>query len=170
MENQILDYFDNEKLPTSSLLFLNKNLVFGILLVLIGLVLIYSGYYRYDLQNSILVIISFPNYELLARLCFGVLLLHGGYRIIKKENLGIELIHVTAIGMVTYFLIVICFDYNFVLEVLQYVFISGILLVYSYWKKLVYLFPNISISSYLWLIGIIIGILPFIFFWEEIVR
>ena len=169
MENQILDHFDDEKPNPSSLLFIKRvNLVFGILLILIGFFLIYSTYYQYDLQNTLLVTIYFPKYKLLAELCFGVLFLLGGFCIIKRKNLGIKIILVVSIAMLTYYFMVILILQNSWIENLLFLILAGILSSYSNWKKLPYLYSNLSLHFYLWFVGIFIGVIPFIFYYDEL--
>jgi len=172
MENEILDSFEDEKPNLTPPLLLHRiNSAVGVLAMVIGLCFIYDSYSTYDsqLELGLLCIIYYPNYELLARLCFGVLLLHGGFRIIRKEKLGIETFHVAAIAMITYSSGPIFFDPFHLLESSLYLFFAALLLAFTNWKKLPYLYPNLSLSSYLWLVGIIVGIIPFIFFWEELI-
>jgi len=105
-------------------------------------------------------------------LLYGVFLLFGGFRIIRKDKLGIEIIRVISIALVVYTLIILCFEVtpfkrNFN-SMFPYLALAAFLFGYSNWKKLPYLYPNLSLSSYLWLVGILVGIIPFIFFLEEL--
>ena len=175
MENEILDSFEEEKPDPTYLIFLQRvNLVVGILTMIVGCTLIYSCYYWYDVVASTLIPLYYiaSNYELLSWLIFGALFLHGGFRIIRKEKLGIEIIYVVAIAMITFSLIIVCFGFGNkgekFLMMSPYLILSGLLLAYSKWKNLSHLYLDLSLSSYLWLVGIIVGIIPFIFFWEEL--
>jgi len=180
MEHQILDDFENENPNSPSPLFLHRiNLTVGVLIILIGSFLIYNCYYWYDMAADTFIPSSyFPsNYELLVWLSYGAMLLNGGFRVIRKEELGIEIIHVFAIALITYSIIILCFEENFVEKrvlanfssILSNLILASLLLAYSYWKKLPLLYLRLSLSSYLILIGIVVGIIPFIFFWKELV-
>ena len=175
MDDEILDDFHDEQpnLPTQHLLH-RVNMAMGTLIILIGLFFIYNCYYWYNIENTSLIPIQYyvSNYELLSWLSFGVMLLHGGFRIHRKEKSGIKTIHVAAIAIITYSVIIICFENPYRIVNLYvmglYLLLALSLLVFSNWKKLPYLYPNLSIPSYLWIVGVIIGIIPFLFYYDEL--
>ena len=174
IENEILDHFEEEKPPPPELL--NRvNSVVGILVIGAGGYLIFNMLYWYNAVSNTLVpsYYFYENYDLLAWLSFGALLLSGGYKIIRKEKLGIEIIRVTSIALVIYALIMFCFETERwqvnIFTILPYFILAIFLYAYSKWKNLPHLYSNLSLPSYLCGVGIIVGIIPFIFFWKELV-